>query len=331
MGHFLMPFAGRFERSLEGWGRSILPLLLLSLITVAAQAGTTHTGARPAWSSWVVKIEVVRLDGVSELGSGVAIGPQRVITNCHVVRNAGTIRVSRGDTSWPATMDAGDEYRDLCFLRVPDYPGAPPQMAEPEDARVGIRVFAVGYPGGDFAVSEGQIKGLYTCVCDGGRVIQTSAYFAPGASGGGLFDSTGRLLGILTYKSTSGGNYHFAVPIGWMKVLGKIPPQTISGKTTFWESATRDSGYFLVACDLEAREKWRSLLGLSQDWTRQEPDNPQAWMAWGRANLNLNHLDEAVRGFRRVLLLDSTHTEAQWELQKLEIELGRPLIDTGVQ
>lgn len=303
-------------------------MLLFLLVAPAAQAAT-KAQARPDWSSWVVKVEVVRLDGVRELGSGVTIGPQRVITNCHVVRNASTIRVSRGTEMWQATMDAGDEYRDLCFLRVPDYPGEVPQIAEPEDAKVGIRVFAVGYPGGKFAVSEGGIKGLFSCACDGGRVIQTSAHFDPGASGGGLFDSTGRLLGILTYKSGAGGSYHFAVPIGWMKQLSKIPPQTISGKASFWESATRDSGYFLVACDLGAKKNWRGLLNLSRDWTRLEPDNPQAWMAWGRANLNLNRIDEAIRGFRRVLLLDSMHAEAWWELQKLEMDLDLNLTAIG--
>ena len=315
--------SGTREYGRTGW-ESIAVLLLLVLAAVAAPAGA-RADARPDWTNWVVKIEVMRLDGVSELGSGVTIGPQRVITNCHVVRNASAIWVSNGEKSWLATMDAGDEYRDLCFLRVPDYPGAAPAMAEPEDARVGIRVFAVGYPGGSFAVSEGQVKGLFTCACDGGRVIQTSAYFDPGASGGGLFDSAGRLLGILTYKSGSGGSYHFAVPIGWMKQLSKMSPQGLLGKNTFWESATRDSGYFLVACDLSAKKNWSGMLKVAREWKEQEPDNPQAWMAWGRANLNLGDTDEAVRGFRRVLLLDSTHAEAGWELQKLEIDLGRPL------
>lgn len=320
-----MPVAGRLENCWKGWKLGAT-LLLFSLIAATAHA---HTKTDPEWSNWVLKIEVVRLDGARELGSGVTIGPQRVITNCHVVRNASTIRVLRGKDSWAATTDAGDEYRDLCFLKVPDYPGEVPRIAEPEDARVGIRVFAVGYPGGDFAVSEGQVKGLFTCACDGGRVIQTSAHFDPGASGGGLFDSKGRLLGILTYKSGSGGSYHFAVPIGWMKQLSKIPPQTITGKNTFWESATRDSGYFLVACDLGAKKDWRGLLKVSREWKEQEPDNPQAWMAWGRSNLNLGHVDEAVRGFRRVLLLDSTHAEAWWELQKLEVDLGQPLTGIG--
>jgi len=320
-------YAGRQEKV---WlGRALgCALLLLSPIASAAPAGPAG-GTRPDWSSWVSRIEVLRQDGGRELGSGVTIGPQQIVTNCHVVRNARTIQVSRGTEVWPATMVAGDEYRDLCFLRVPGYPGAPPRMAEPDDAKVGLGVFAVGYPGGTFAVSQGGVKGLFSCACDGGRVIQTSAYFGPGASGGGLFDSTGRLLGILTYKSGSGGNFHFAVPIGWMKELSTRPPQTIASKTTFWESATRDSGYFLLACDLDAKQNWRGLLSLSRDWTHREPDNPQAWMAWGRANLKLAQVDEAVRGFRRALLLDSTHAEAWWELQKLEIDLGLPLSDTA--
>lgn len=320
-------FAGKLE---SGWHVRALgcALLLLSPIASAASAGPEGE-IQPDWSSWVNRVEVIRQDGGRELGSGVTIGPQQVVTNCHVVRNARTIQVSRGTDVWPATMEAGDEYRDLCFLRVPGYPGVPPPMAEPGDAKVGLGVLAAGYSGGQFALSQGRVKGLFSCACDDGQVIQTSAYFGPGASGGGLFDSSGRLLGILTYKSGSGGNFHFAVPIGWMKQLSKLPPQTIASKTTFWESATRDSGYFLLACDLDAKQNWNGLLKLSRDWTHREPDNPQAWMAWGRANLKLEQIDEAVRGFKRALLLDSTHAEAWWELQKLEIDLGLPLPGTA--
>jgi hypothetical protein len=54
-------------------------------------------------------------------------------------------------------------------------------MGEPEEVGVGTRVVAVGYSGGDYAVSEAEIRGLFTCACDGGRVIQTSAHFDPGA------------------------------------------------------------------------------------------------------------------------------------------------------
>jgi hypothetical protein len=42
----------------------------LLLAAMCAQAGS-----EPDWSSWVLKVEVVRVDGVTELGSGVALGP----------------------------------------------------------------------------------------------------------------------------------------------------------------------------------------------------------------------------------------------------------------
>ncbi|MGA7181385.1 MAG: trypsin-like peptidase domain-containing protein [Thiobacillaceae bacterium] len=304
-------------------GVRLLLLVFLTLVTAASQANA-KANAKPDWASWVLKIEVDRLDGVKVLGSGVMIGPHQILTNCHVIRDASTIHASRDRKDvWLATRESGDEYLDLCVLKVPGYAGKFPRISKPADARVGIPVFAVGYSGGTFTVSEGNIKGLFTCDCGSGRVIQTSSYFDPGASGGGLFDTEGRLLGILTYKSKVGGNYHFAVPVAWMKQLGKVPLETISCKGSFWECAKRQNGYFLVACDQEARENWSDLLNLAIDWTSQEPDNPEAWMAWGRANLNLGHPDVAAKAFQKVLALEPTHAEARLELKNLKIDHGQ--------
>ncbi len=112
----------------SGWQGRALGCALLLLLPIAPAASAGPEGeTQPDWSRWVSRIEVLRQDGGKELGSGVTIGPQQVVTNCHVVRNARTIQVSRGTDVWPATMEAGDEYRDLCFLRVPGYPGAPPR------------------------------------------------------------------------------------------------------------------------------------------------------------------------------------------------------------
>ena len=82
---------------------------------------------------------------------------------------------------------------------------------------------------------------------------------------------------------------------------------------------------FLTACDLSANKKWPQLLTLAQDWARHESANPQAWMSLGRAHLGLGQQEKAVSDFQHVLLLHSTHVEAQWELQKLEIDMGRDL------
>jgi S1-C subfamily serine protease len=41
-------------------------------------------------------------------------------------------------------------------------------------------------------------------------VIQTSTAFTSGASGGGLFDEDGRLVGILTYRLRGASGYYFS-------------------------------------------------------------------------------------------------------------------------
>jgi hypothetical protein len=306
--------------------RSIAIALLVFFIvqTTIAWAEPPRASA-PNWSGWVYKVEIQRADGTTELGSAVSIAPERAISNCHVVRNASRIVLSHGGQRWTARPDIGDVYRDLCFLDVPGLPATIPTIAPPDALKIGMAVVAVGYSGGTYRISPGVIKGLFSCACDGGQVIQTSAAFEPGASGGGLFDEQGRLLGILTFKSVSGGNFHFAVPVSWMQRLNRPMPDNAGGQQTFWESDSGESGHFLAACDLLARKDWRAMLNLAQDWTRQEPADPQSWMALGRAQLGLERPEEAVRSFQHVLSLDSTHAEAHWELQKLEIDLGRTL------
>ncbi len=70
----------------------------------------------------------------------------------------------------------------------------------------------------ELTISEGIVSSLRS-VPDVGTVIQTSAAISPGSSGGGLFDSSGRLIGITTFQSKSGQNLNFAVPAEWIKTM----------------------------------------------------------------------------------------------------------------
>ncbi len=299
--------------------------MLVSLPWLAGVAPSAAS-ALPEWTRWVLQIEVVHSHGRKTFGSGVLIAPERLLTNCHVLRDATRIRAIQGEASWPARVDRGDSYLDLCLLRLPGHPGTPPVIADAEASRVGQAVYAAGYSGGEFGVSAGQIKGLYTCPCGGGEVIQTSARFDPGASGGGLFNAGGELVGILTFKSHEGGIFHFAIPVGWMRALRALPASGIPDQWPFWENPSRNSAYFLVACDLSAHGKWQDLFRLGREWVSEEPGNPEAWMASGRASLGLGRPRQAAGDFRKALDLDSTHGEALLELQRLERDLGESLI-----
>lgn len=309
------------------------PVLMLMLVLLHGTAPSLVQAESPASAvaSHVLQVIVTHAGGDTELGSAVAIAHDRLVTNCHVIRDAERIEIDLAGERHPAMADLRDTYRDLCFLTVPDMHFPPVPMIETGQTRVGMNVMAAGYPGGEFAVSEGKIVGLHSCECDGGRVIQTSAAFDRGASGGGLFDQAGRLIGILSFKSSNGGNFHFALPVGWLRHMASHRIEPLTGGATFWEKPGRESSYFLAACDLGARENWRSLSSLAGEWSVQEPNNPEAWMALGRARLGLGQNNAAVIAFQTVLMLDSTHAEAQWALQQLEVELGRSLfIPDGV-
>ncbi len=301
----------------------------LALLFVLQGVAAGAWSGEPDWASRVLKIVVTRGDGAQEIGSAVPLADERLATNCHVLRDASRIEVQLKGEVRQARADLRDTYRDLCFLTVPGYQAEPMPMIDVGQTRVGLNVVAVGYPGGEFAVSPGKIVGLHTCECDGGKVIQTSAPFDRGASGGGLFDRQGHLVGILTFKAKSGGNFHFALPVGWLRHMAEMQLDTLATGATFWETPGKESGYFLAACDLGAKQNWRPLSRLAGEWSEQEPNNPEAWMALGRAHLGLRRHDAAVAAFQRVLMLDSTHAEAKWALQQLEFELGRSLLESG--
>lgn len=305
-------------------------VILLFLIAAACPARADLSSVTlDEWQHRVLKVTVLRNDGGLEYGSAVPISGDRMVTNCHVIRDAREITVGTPVETWRATADMRDAYRDLCFLDVPGYGASPTPMIETGQTKVGMRVVAAGYSGGEFSLSWGKITGLYVCECDGGKVIQTSASFDRGASGGGLFDEQGRLVGILTFKAKSGGRFHFALPVGWLRHLASTNVKPIQASQSFWEKPGKESAHFLAACDLGAKKDWPRLISLATDWTRQEPANPEAWMALGRARVGTNRKEEAVEAFQQALMLESTHAEAQWELQKLEIELGKSLLNAG--
>jgi hypothetical protein len=275
----------------------------------------------------VLKVVVTRADGGKEYGSAVAIAGDQLVTNCHVIGDASRIEIELAGETRLATADLRDSYRDLCFLNLPGYQAAPVPMVELGETRVGLDVAAAGFTDGVYTVSNGRIIGLHTCECDGGKVIQTSASFDRGASGGGLFDTTGRLIGILTFKSQNGGNFHFALPVGWLRQIVEHQVDPLNPVVSFWKKPGKESGYFLAACDLGERKDWLSLLSLATEWSVQEPRNPEAWMALGRAHRGLGQAAAAAVDFQHAPMLDSTHAEAQWALQELEFELGRRLSD----
>ncbi len=151
-------------------------------------------------------------------GSAVVIGPEQVVTNCHVVNGGQRIAVKAGADSRPASIAVADEEFDLCKLDVPGLEAPAVDIASVAEVRTGQRVYAIGAPLGlELTISEGIVSSLREV--ENGKVIQTTAPVSPGSSGGGLFDAEGRLIGIVTFQTRSGQNLNFAVPADWISEM----------------------------------------------------------------------------------------------------------------
>jgi S1-C subfamily serine protease len=154
-------------------------------------------------------------------GSGVVIGPGKVITNCHVLAKAKAIQVRRENVSYEGKLEHADAERDLCLISVAGFSAPAVEMGSIDNLKVGQRAYAIGNPQ-RFALtlSEGLISGLRG---EDPRVppIQTTAPISPGSSGGGLFDADAKLVGITTLifvgRERLAQSINFALPADWIK------------------------------------------------------------------------------------------------------------------
>lgn len=144
-------------------------------------------------------------------GSGVVVARERVITNCHVVKQRGQLTVKWKERELSASIEREDSKRDLCRLVVPGLDAPVATHAKLASVRIGQRVYAVGNPEGlELTLTEGLVSAIRNVGKH--QLIQTSAPYTHGSSGGGLFDSEGELVAITSAGVKEGLGLNFAIP-----------------------------------------------------------------------------------------------------------------------
>lgn len=149
-------------------------------------------------------------------GSGVVIGPGQIVTACSVLAGARTISVQLENVSYGATLEAPDVERNLCLLKVPNLnvPGVPLMMSPAPG--FGQKVMAASVSGPAVAVRETTIAGLRAGAKGELARIEASIASDAAATGGGLFDENGRLVGILVNAGSPAETRQQAVPASWI-------------------------------------------------------------------------------------------------------------------
>ena len=158
----------------------------------------------------------------SGAGSGVIITEDGyIITNNHVVSGASQVTVRTSDgTEYPATVVGADSKTDIAVLKIEATGLTPAVVGDSDSLQVGEFTLAVGNPLGELGgtVTDGIISALdreVTVENQTMNLLQTNAAVSPGNSGGGLFNDSGELIGIVNAKSASVEveGLGFAIPV----------------------------------------------------------------------------------------------------------------------
>ncbi|NYT42755.1 trypsin-like peptidase domain-containing protein [Sphingomonas sp. R-74633] len=216
--------------------------LLLVVALLFAWAGPAYADDISASARGVVRIVTIAVvdDEVVGFGhgSGFAVGPNRVVTNAHVVELAGRypdnvvigVVPSEGDKSYQGKVIKIDQARDLALI---EFTGVrlPPLTLFGGKIADGDSLVALGYPGNvdvatvrsaaDFIKpqspvrSQGGFAGFRQL--SGVSVLVHNASIARGNSGGPLLDRCGRVLGVnsaITHNDEGDSTFAFAIAEG---------------------------------------------------------------------------------------------------------------------
>jgi S1-C subfamily serine protease len=169
----------------------------------------------------VVTVRVVGADGAAlPVGSGVALAPDRVVTNAHLVQGATGLEIFTYDGhSLDAKVLGTDPQTDLTLLSVPDGDLTAISQGDAGGIAVGVTVVAVA------ANRSGGYRTDIDVIADENRLVDAGSGamvagvletgIQPGAAwaGGALVDASGNLVGVLTNATTTPGMGLLAVPV----------------------------------------------------------------------------------------------------------------------
>jgi putative serine protease PepD len=179
----------------------------LSAVSGTGQDPVAHLVSDAGGS--VVGVRVQAPNGAVTTGSGVAVGPSRVLTSASLLVAGASVTLSTYDGRvLDAIVVGSDPASDLALLRVDgghgDHTLAPAQLGSADDLQVGQTVVALGMAGGDHRwASRGVVNALdRMAITPSGTVVaglvETDTHPGDAVGGGALLDGNGSVVGILT-------------------------------------------------------------------------------------------------------------------------------------
>ena len=268
----------------------------------------------------VVKVNVATKNGGHGVGSGVVVAKDHIVTNCHVVADAHGVHVTKYGHSFSPDTLLADWENDLCILKFKYLKLDPVKLGNNSELEYEQEVFGKSYGGNTVKAhtSFGRVKGIHNL--NGNKVIQSSAWFVMGASGGGLFNQKGELIGITTFKTAGNSAYYYSMPVEIIKNLLKKNEElsvTTQPKLPFWDAPENKQPFFMQVVGPLKEENWEKLAAISTNWRKSEPQSIEAHSNYALSLLKLGKIDESEKEYKEIADKNPNYIQSFLHLYKI--------------
>ncbi len=241
-------------------------------------------------------------------GSGFFIGPDRVVTNRHVIENAhkAEIHSFTGAIYQVKGVVAVDAEGDIALLRVEAPLGqVRPLALDRTSPQEGESVVVIGNPLGlEGSVSNGIVSAVRD-IPTFGRIIQITAPISPGSSGSPVVNMLGQVIGVATLQITGGQSVNFAIPSERISQLQAGPMLSLSDlvATSGRNKRARAVQYFRDGLSFLSKDDCEKALPYFEKAVESDSNYAEAWAQTGFCREKLGRHSEAIEASRRAVSL----------------------------
>jgi serine protease Do len=232
------PTSVNFATIAEEQGPAVVNISVSGMVKTSGQPGMPQLDPNDPFFEFFRRFQPPGGGGGGEAptrgtGSGFIVKSDGVVlTNAHVVADANEVTVKLQDKrEFKAKVIGLDKVSDVAVLKIDAKDLPTVTIGDPQAARVGDWVIAIGSPFGfENTVTAGIVSAKSRTLPDDGYVpfLQTDVAVNPGNSGGPLFNTAGEVIGINSQIYSRSGGYQglsFAIPID---VAMKVESQLVA-------------------------------------------------------------------------------------------------------
>ncbi len=285
----------------------IVVFLVTSVSGVVAQDELPELVKRIKPSAVAIETFDARGEKLSR-GSGFFIGPDRVVTNRHVIDNAYKAEVHsfNGTVYQVKGVIAVDAEADIALLRI-DAPAGQvrPLSLDRTSPQEGESVVVIGNPLGlEGSVSNGIVSAVRD-IPTFGRIIQITAPISPGSSGSPVVNMLGQVIGVATLQITGGQSVNFAIPSERISQLQEGVLLSLSDlvATSGRNKRARAVQYFRDGLSFLSKDDCEKALPYFEKAVESDTNYAEAWAQTGFCREKLGRHAEAIEASRKAVSL----------------------------